>query len=87
MDEREKLQKLLGRLYSFLDEAKRLQDALILTPEANLPKEARNSPSSAYEELCFKQLGERQNIPEFPEDSMLMENVQTLIAELEAELS
>jgi len=87
MDEREKLQKLLGRLYSFLDEAKQLQDALILTPEADLPWEARNSSTSAYEQLWLHQLGARQTIPEFPEECTMMENVQTLIAELEAELS
>jgi len=85
MDKKQKLQRVIGRLYSFLDEAERLRDALGLAPYANLPKAARNSPSSAYEEL-IKQLGERGMIPEFPEDCTTLENVQSLIAELEAEL-
>jgi len=86
MDEREKLQRLLGRLYSFLDEAAKLKEALEKTPEADLPQEARNSPSSAYGELR-KQLFERGAAPEFPEECTTIENAVSLIAELEAELS
>lgn len=84
MDEKEKAQRLIGRLYSFLDEADSLWNALADTPEANLPPEARNSPSSAYEQLLL-QLGDRGLIPEFPEDCTFKESIQTLIAELEAE--
>ena len=86
MDEKEKAQRLIGRLYSFLDEANRLWNALADTPEANLPPAARNSPSSAYEQLVVG-LGRSRKafLPEFPEDCTLKENAQTLIAELEAE--
>ena len=74
---------VLERAIDVLDE---LGIALRDCPQANLPREARNSQSSAYEE-ALKQLRCLKWGKEFPEDASLRENVEALLNELCAELS